>query len=318
MTDGASTERGSEDRAGKRAGERAIVVALPGNEALATTLARLLGAELLAAAVRSFPDGESLVRIEGLRRGAPVVLCCTLDRPDPKLFRLVLAARGARDMGAGRIGLVAPYLPYLRQDAAFRPGEVISAHHLGWLLSGCFDWLVTVEPHLHRLPDLPAVLAIEARAVAAAPVIAAWVRANVRDPVLVGPDDESAPWTEAVAALSGAPWIVARKERGGDRDVRVRLPPSPLLAGRTPVVVDDVVSTGTTLAETVRELRAAGHAPPACVAVHAVFAGGAERALREAGAASVVTCDTIPHRTNAMSVAPLVAEAVAEIIARER
>ena len=294
-----------------------VFLPLPGNERLAADLARSIGGDLASAVVRAFPDGESLVRLDGIRRADHVVACCTLDRPDPKLFRLVLAARGAREQGGGRVGLVAPYLPYLRQDAAFHAGEVVSARHLGWLLSGCFDWVVTVDPHLHRLRDLSGIFDahVDTEAVSAAPALAAWIRAHVVDPVVVGPDAESAQWTAAVASLAGAPWLVADKERRGDHDVRVSIPESPSLKGRTPVLVDDIIATGGTMAEAVRRLLARGLAAPACLAVHAVFAGDAERSLREAGASTVVTCDTIAHATNAASVTDLLVQAVAKRVA---
>ena len=295
-----------------------VLVPLPGNEPLATRLADALRCSVASAQLRAFPDGESLVRLDGIPPGAQVAACCTLDRPDAKIFPLVLAARGARELGARSVGLVAPYLPYLRQDAEFHPGEVVSAQHLGWLLSGCFDWIVTVDPHLHRLVDLGAVFSVPASRVSAAPALASWIRANVGAPVVVGPDAESEQWTSAVAALAGAPWLVASKLRQGDRDVRVTIPESDSLVGRTPVLVDDVISTGATMAAAVRQLVARGLAAPACLATHAVFAGDAERALREAGSSAIVTSDTIPHATNGVGVAPLLAEAVAKHVADER
>jgi ribose-phosphate pyrophosphokinase len=111
---------------------------------------------------------------------------------------------------------------------------------------------------------------------------------------VVGPDEESAQWAQDVALRVGCPAIVCSKQRRGDRDVEVALPPLEALRGRTPVLVDDILSSGRTLAVAVRALREAGMAPPVCIAVHGVYADDAGPLLAAAGAARVVTCNTLP------------------------
>jgi len=86
--------------------------------------------------------------------------------------------------------------------------------------------------------------------------------------------------------------------------------------GRTPILVDDIISTGQTMVAAVRLLRAAGARPPVCLAIHAVFAGDAEAELRAAGAARIVTTDTIPHPSNGISIVDPVADAVRAILDR--
>lgn len=291
---------------------RPLLLVLPGSEHLGNDLAAALGAEVGRLALRAFPDGETYVRIDTSPEGRPVILLCSLHEPDRRLVPLLLVAATARDLGACRTGLVAPYLAYMRQDARFRPGEGISSRYVGTLLSGAIDWLVTVDPHLHRHHSLGEVYTVPATAVAAAPAIAAWLRREVRAPFLVGPDGESAQWVGAVADAAGAPHVVLDKVRHGDRAVDVSVPRVDGWRDRTPVLVDDIISTATTMAETVRQLRGAGLPPPICIGVHAVFAADAERVLRDAGAGRVVTCDTIAHPTNAIDTAALLAPAVRE------
>jgi ribose-phosphate pyrophosphokinase len=137
--------------------------------------------------------------------------------------------------------------------------------------------------------------------VRAAPLIARWIRRHVSSPVVVGPDGESAQWVQAVADEAGAPAVVLTKTRRGDRDVQVSVPEVERWRGRTPVVVDDLISTGRTMIETVGHLTRAGLPAPICVGVHAHFVASAYADLVAAGAAHVVTCNTVPHASNALT-----------------
>jgi ribose-phosphate pyrophosphokinase len=169
----------------------ALVLPLPGAEDLARQLATGIGAELGGLELHRFPDGEVRIRIAGRAAERTVILAGSLDRPDGKVLPLLFAAGTARDLGASGIGLVVPYLSYLRQDAAFRPGEGVSARHFARLLSGTADWLVTVDPHLHRISDLGRLFTCRTEVVHAAPLLSGWIRSRVRDPLVIGPDEES-------------------------------------------------------------------------------------------------------------------------------
>jgi ribose-phosphate pyrophosphokinase len=241
------------------------------------------------------------------------VLVCTLDRPDEKLVPLLLLANAAREAGAASLGLVAPYLPYMRQDCRFRDGEATSARHVARWISAEVDWLVTVDPHLHRIRALGEVYSIAHRVVHAADAVAEWIRANLRQPLLLGPDEESAQWVADIATRVGAPHVVLTKTRRGDRDVTVSIPQVEHWAGHSPVLVDDIASTARTMIETVRHVRGCGLADPVCIAVHAIFAGDALDELRKAGAARVISTDTVVHETNCISVARSIAAAVVEL-----
>ena len=292
------------------------VIALPGNDDLASRLVRELGAEAGGAEVRHFPDGEAYARILSECAGREVVLVGTLREPDRVLLPLVFLADAARDLGAARVGLVAPYLAYMRQDVRFRPGEAVTSRSFARLLSSTFDWLVTIDPHLHRYGSLAELYTIPTSVVHAAPRIAAWVRDHISDALLVGPDSESEQWVADVASRAGAPYVVLVKTRRGDRDVEVSVPDVERWRDRTPVLVDDIVSTARTMIATVRHLLLAGMRPPVCIGVHAVFAGGAYGELVAAGAAGVVTCNTIRHDSNDIDVSGVLAEAIRGVAVR--
>lgn len=293
---------------------RPLLVTLRENETLARPLAEALGAERLCVETRRFPDGETYLRYGISPAARPVAILCPLDRPDGKLVPLLFAAATARDLGARSVGLIAPYLAYMRQDRRFQPGEAITSTYFARALAREIDWLVTIDPHLHRLHALSEIYAVPAVVLHAAPLIADWIRTKVARPLLVGPDAESAQWVAAVAHDAGAPHIVLEKIRRGDRDVEVSVPEIARWQHHTPVLVDDIVSTARTMIETVSHLRRAGMQPPVCLAVHGIFAGDAYRDLMEAGAAQVATANTVPHASNAIDVTGLLSDAVRKII----
>lgn len=288
-----------------------LMLPLPGNEAAARALAERSGAELGALTVRRFPDGETYVRLGTEVRNRDLVLVCSLHRPDDKLLPLAFVAETARELGGRSIGLVAPYLAYLRQDRRFQEGEGVTSRYFARLISSAVDWLVTIDPHLHRLPSLGAVYGIPSEVVHAAPHVSAWIKAQVPQAVLIGPDAESAQWVEAVAHAAQSPFVVLEKVRRGDRDVEVSVPQIERWRQRTPVLVDDIISTGRTMIETIGHLRRAGLRPPVCLGVHAVFAGDSYQDLLAAGAAMVVTCNSIPHPSNRIDLSALLAEGIA-------
>jgi len=290
-----------------------ILVPLPGNVPLAEALAGHMRAEVAHVRFHHFPDGETYVRFETDVAGRTVWLVCTLDRPDPKFVSLMITAETAKDLGAARVGLTAPYLAYMRQDTRFRPGEAVSSAYFASVLSCIVDALVTVDPHLHRRSSLDDIYRIPTAIVHAAPIVADWIRREIPIPLLVGPDAESEQWVAEVASLANAPHIVLEKVRRGDRDVEVSVPDVERWSGHTPVLVDDIVSTACTMIETVGHLRRAGMPSPICVAVHAIFAGDAYAQLEAAGARGIVSCNTIPHPSNALDLTGSIATELREL-----
>lgn len=287
-----------------------LIFGLPGNETMADRLASLLNGEPGMIETRRFPDGETYLRLATPVAGKNVILVSTLAHPDDKILPLLFGAGAARELGAARVGLIAPYLAYMRQDRRFHPGEAITSHTIAGLLSRAFDWLVTIDPHLHRYSGLEEIYTIPAKALHAAPLLSDWVREHVAKPVLIGPDAESEQWVSAVAREAQAPFTVLEKTRHGDRDVAIKVRHMERLEGHTPVLLDDIISSGKTMLEAVRHVREYSAAQPICLAVHGIFADGSDVALERAGA-RVVTTNTIPHPSNAIDVAHFLAGAIA-------
>jgi ribose-phosphate pyrophosphokinase len=277
----------------------------------AQQLGRAVGASGVRVRVHRFPDGESLVRIRP-PAGDCAVLVRSLHDPNVKLVETLLAADALRRAGARRVILVAPYLPYMRQDTVFTPGEPISQRVIGGCLGHAFDCVLSIEAHLHRVRYLRDVVPCQARSVSAAPTLAAWLRRAEDRCLIVGPDEESEPWVRAIAHEAQALWVVGKKKRQGDHRVQIRLPKLPSTARA--IIIDDIASSGGTLAVAARTLHRQGVAVVDALVVHALFAPGALERMHAAGVRRVLSCDTVPHPTNTLHSAPLVATALQEIL----
>jgi ribose-phosphate pyrophosphokinase len=279
----------------------------------AARLAAALSLPCAAIETRRFPDGETLLRLP-VPLPPRALLFCTLCSPDARLVELMLAARTARDHRVAHLTLVAPYLCYMRQDSAFRPGEAISQRIVGGFLGALFDAVVAVDPHLHRIDRLDQAVSGGATAVAltAAPELGAWIARAAPDAVLVGPDEESAQWVAAVAGHAGRPYAVFAKTRHGDREVEVLAAgatsgAAPDLAGRAVVLVDDIASSGRTLAQAARVCLEAGAASVDAAVTHALCGPGDLAVLHASGVSRLWSTDALPHPSNVVPLAPLIA-----------
>jgi ribose-phosphate pyrophosphokinase len=285
-----------------------ILFNLDSDPDLGSRLCRALNASAGELEQRHFPDGESYLRVHSDVAGHDCVIFCNLFQPDQRVLRLLFLADTLRDLGANRIGLITPYLPYMRQDKRFQPGECVSSRPFARVLSNAFDLLVTVDPHLHRYHSLDEIYSLNSRVVQAAPMIARWIGAHIEQPLLIGPDSESEQWVREVAELAGAPWQILTKQRHGDYDVEVSLPDLERWQQHTPVLVDDIISSGRTMLETLAHLSAAGLPRASIIAVHGLFAGDAWERL--SAVADVVTCEAVPHPSNRISLSDAMAEAM--------
>ena len=279
------------------------------DQAQADRLAQATGFAVAQVVRHRFPDGELKLRLPPQLPDRVVVLR-SLDHPNEKLVELLLVASTARTLGATHLTLVAPYLAYMRQDIAFEAGEVVSQRVVGRFLADLFNTVITVDPHLHRVATLDEAVPV-ARAVvlSGAPLLADLIAQHHAKPLLVGPDEESAQWVAQAAARHGFDHAVCHKVRHGDRDVQIALPDVDV-CGRAVVLLDDVASSGYTLAAAARLLLAAG-APSVDVAVtHALFAGDAIQVIQDAGVGHVWSTDCITHASNAVSMAEPIASAL--------
>ncbi len=286
-----------------------LVLAFDDDAAQAVALAAALGAVHAAIDRHRFPDGETRLRLPP-QVPARVVLLRGLHAPNAKLTELLLAAAGARELGAEHIALVSPYLAYMRQDMAFTPGEVVSQRHLGRLLATQFEAVITVDPHLHRVATMDDVVpGRRGVALSAAGLLGAYVAGLVPDALLLGPDEEAGQWVRVAAQGRGLDHAVCVKHRHGDREVDVALPQVDV-RGRAVVLFDDMASTGRTLMAAARGAFTAGAATVDVAVTHALFVGDALEQVRATGVRHIWSSDSVPHASNAVSIVPMLARAI--------
>lgn len=281
----------------------------------AGALGGLLGLPCVMLERHRFPDGEFRLRVPELPAACAVVFA-TLDDPNEKLVELMILAGCLRELGVSRIVLLAPYLCYMRQDIAFTPGEAVSQRIVGRFLAERFDALITVDPHLHRISSLEQAVPLDdAIALSAAPAIGEFLARERPGALLLGPDGESAAWVSAAAQQAGLQHAVASKVRSGDREVQIVLPEVEL-AGRQVVLIDDMASTGRTLALAARLVLQAGASRVDAAVTHALFFDDALQVMRDAGVREIWSSDSIVHPSNRIALAPMLAASLVPVLSR--
>lgn len=295
------------------------IQSLPSGASDARRIASLLGVPMHDIILHRFPDGE--LRVTTAPAAPTTIIYAPLDRPNDKLIALLFACDALRRGGAKRLVLVAPYLCYMRQDVAFRPGEAVSQRVVGDLLSGIVDRIITVDAHLHRTTNINAIFqGIEVDNLSAMPAIADTLRTAGLDAntVVVGPDAESEPWVSDLARRLGIVHAVARKTRHGDRSVDIALANPQLVKDRPVLLVDDIVSSGGTLMACAKALVAAGARSIDVVVTHALFPVDLRDAMIGAGVRSIRSTHTVPHPSNAITLDAILAASLRNEVSGER
>jgi ribose-phosphate pyrophosphokinase len=223
-----------------------------------------------------------------------------------------LTAQTARQSGVGHLTLAAPYLCYMRQDIAFHPGEAISQQIIGRFLADLFDSVITIDAHLHRIDRLDQALpGIQALNLSAGPLLSEYIRQHTRpeQTLLVGPDSESAQWVEAIAYSAQRDYVIASKKRFSDLQVEISLPDH-AYAGKQILLIDDMISTGTTLCRVAKELVNQGAASVDALVTHALYDEDAGQRMQAAGIRHICSSDSVSHASNRLMLDRLLADAI--------
>ncbi|MBW2970938.1 ribose-phosphate diphosphokinase [Candidatus Woesearchaeota archaeon] len=287
-----------------------FLIGVPPSKELARITARKAGIKYCSLDVKKFPDGELLIKFNRDMKRKHVGFFLSLNNPNEKIVELLFAAHTAYEQGARELTLIAPYLPYMREDKAFHKGEVVSARILASILSGSFDRVITIDPHLHRIKDLKEIFEIPATKLSSVPLIASYIKSKIKKPLVIGPDEESFQWAKSVAEEAGCKATIFKKHRFSAKHVSVSGKLDAEISKYTVVIVDDIISTGHTMAESIKSLRKAGVKKVYCICVHGLFIEDSYAKLIRAGAAGVVTTNTIQNPHAKIDVTALIAGAL--------
>lgn len=249
-----------------------------------------------------FPDGERYVRLLGSVSDEHVVLVQT-THPDSMIVELFLLADAIRDAGARRVTAVVPYYGYGRQDKRFQNGEAVSAKALAKHIAIDSDEILTMTIHN---PEILKSFPIPAREVSGMPAIGRYLKSAKVD-FLLAPDDNAIRFVKEAAAITGAPWDYLEKERIDSYTVRITPKKLPV-KGKSVAIVDDVISTGGTIATAAKELRSQGARRVIAACVHGLFVDNAGANLKVCD--EVIATDTIRSSHAKVSVAPEFAAAI--------
>ncbi|MEM4831547.1 MAG: ribose-phosphate diphosphokinase [Sulfolobales archaeon] len=265
--------------------------------------------------VKEFPDGEIYVRIPVDVNGLDVIYVNSLARrPNDLLVEAVLTLETIADLGARTIYSVLTYIPYARQDSRFNPGEAVSALVIAKLLKSLrVDRIYTFDLHLHRFRDPKRVFGDNFVNLTAVRDLVKYVSTyhKLGDCVIVGPDEESEQWAKiASEELGGAPYTVMEKKRVSASEVVIEPRDPDVVRGRTAVVVDDIISTGGTVVETVRVLRSLGVRDVYVAVTHAILAGRAYSRLVQLELRDLVASDTVLSPISKVRTAPILARSI--------
>ena len=288
-----------------------MIFTMPGAQQLAEDIADELNLPIGHIKEHIFPDGETLFRILDPVIGAHVYLVARLDNPDPKTLKLLLVAEGFRQQGAISVTLVAPYLPYMRQDTEFTPGEVISAKVFARVISERFDQLITLDPHLHRYGSLDEVYDIPTTVISATAPITRWIEEQTTAPFVIGPDSESQQWVSRVAGTLGAPFCTLDKVRNGDDEVEISLPDLSIDEDRSIVLIDDIISSGATLLRAIDLVKA--EAPDRdiyCCATHCLATPDRLDRIKAAGVLALAATESVKSSISSIRIARELATAI--------
>ncbi|MEM2740215.1 MAG: ribose-phosphate pyrophosphokinase [Candidatus Bathyarchaeia archaeon] len=292
------------------------VVAGPSSQDLACRVAEQLGAYLVESSWKHFPDGEFYFRFHEDISGEELIVVQSLYPPQNEhILELLAIVHAARDLGASKIAVFAPYLAYSRQDERYLPGEAVTSKLLADILCKIgIDAIYTVD--IHNLKVL-GYYTVPAYNLVASPLIARYFIEDrgATKPFLIAPDDEEAAIKRVEAAskaLGGIPYDALEKRR--DRYTgRIETKEKVLgVEEMDVIIIDDIISTGGTVANAARISKKMGARKVYVGVTHALLRGDALKLMEEAGVDEVASTDSVPAVTTKISVAPLLREALIE------
>ncbi len=292
-----------------------LIVGGPAANGVDEKLAEITQYRLVKIVHKIFPDGESYIRYPVSVKGEDVVIVQSLYSPQDKHFlELLLMVDAALDLGAERVVAVVPYLAYSRQDRMFLEGEAVSVRTLLKTLKNLGAYaFITVD--IHKEYSLKH-FGERAYNVTAMEEIAKHIKEHFPDlekPLVLSPDKGAIIHASTVARILNSEYDYLEKER--DRVTgKISVKPKRLsVDGRDVVIVDDIISTGGTIALATESVIKQGAKRVIVGCTHPLLISNAREKLKKAGVSYLVATDTIPSEFSKVSVAPVIAKVLTEI-----
>ena len=284
-----------------------LMIGISPDEKIAKKVARLSKIKYTKLDVSKFPDNEFHIRFKEVVKNKIIYL--SLYNPNEKIIEVLFTALSAKEFKAKKVVLISPYLPYLREDKEFHKGEVVSARVFAKLISMCVDELITIDPHLHRIKDLSEVFSIKTTKLSAVQPIVDYIKSNYKNPIITGPDEESNQWAESAAKLVNCPVYVFKKKRYNAKKVKVTSNIKEDLSKYNVIIVDDIISTGHTIEQTINNLKKKGAKNIICICVHGIFTGNSLKRLNKTGA-KIITTNSIQNKKSKIDLSKMIANKI--------
>ena len=288
-----------------------IIIPGPASQILGFKIGRLLKANVVPLDYKRFPDGEAYIRIDGDIQGEHIAVVQSTFPTDPHLIELFLLLDTVKDLGASKITAIVPYLAYARQDKRFRPGEAISIKTIIRLIENLgVDELYTIDIHEEAILSEFKMPIVNLSAMGA---IGSYLKKyDLKDPYIVSPDQGAEFLAKEVAKILNADFSCIFKKRDRitgeietevvDLDVKER----------DTVIVDDIISTGGTIVNAAKMLKSQGASRVFVGTTHALLIQNARTRIMQAQVDEIIGTDTVLSEVSKISVAPLIANALAK------
>ena len=284
-----------------------LVVGFDSSQSLAIKIARILKAKYTKVETRYFPDKETYLRYNTSLKGQTLMLVNSLYFPDQKILQVAFAAKTAKELGAKKVILFSPYMPYIRQDKRFKKGECLSSKIFPKLLVGV-DYFITIDPHLHRYKSLSQIFKIKTKVLSSNKLIYNYIKRNFKNPIIIGPDKESYRWAKKIAKKLNVKSIILKKVRVTSHKVIIKKFNVNSIKDKQVILLDDIISTGTTMLKTIKMLKNSNIKNINVICVHGLFLEHSAKKLKKAGAKSIVSTNTIPSKYSKIDISNLIKE----------
>ena len=284
----------------------------PASKQLGEKVAKFLGVEAVPLVFKTYPDGESYVRLEGTVQNEEVAIVQTTSPPqDTRLIQLALIADAAKRHGAKKVTAVVPYLAYARQDKVFLQGEAISIEAVARMLKASgVDSLITVNVHQAKvLAKFP----FPAKTISAIPLLAEHFKQKGFEKAFALAPDDGALWLAEEAKTVLGDECGCLEKRRDFYTGQITMEKKTLnVRGKTVIIFDDLISTGGTIALAAKIMWELGADKVYAACVHPLLIGDAEKRILESGVEEIVGTDSVPNHVSKVSLAPLISKFLKE------